>query len=104
MEGWANASVVIGSGEGAELHRIRSVDPSGTVLRIGRPTERAHTAQPGVRRQQTHSPRTPRAQRAAAALVAAAAAAEAERPQSARECYASDGKRTGLDLEHRVPC
>ena len=45
MEGWANASVVIGSGEGAELHRIRSVDPSGTVLRIGRPTERAHTAQ-----------------------------------------------------------
>ena len=30
MEGWANASVVIGSGEGAELHRIRSVDASGT--------------------------------------------------------------------------
>ena len=99
MEGWANASVVIGSGEAAELHRIRSVDPSGTVLRIGpspnpnphpnsnpsqnpnssaipspspsqvlrigRPTERAHTAQPGLRGQQPHSPRTPRAHRAA---------------------------------------
>ena len=36
-------------------------------------------------------------------MAAAAAAAEAERPHSARECYASDGKRTGLDLEHRVP-
>lgn len=30
MEGWTNASLVIGSGEGAELHRIRSVDASGT--------------------------------------------------------------------------
>ena len=131
MEGWANASVVIGSGEGAELHRIRSVDASGTgapptsphlpachprhhphpsttsarcgatltqpatlslfspstaVLRIGRPTERAHTAQPGASRLKPQSPRTPRSRR-----VAAAAAAEADRPQSARCGIASDG-------------
>ena len=154
MEGWANASVVIGSGEGAELHRIRSVDARGTgallptsmpsasaahlptclppsppsplyrllcgatltlaanptipatrtvltpllhlphpstppptaVLRIGRPTERAHTAQPGASRLKPQSPRTPRSRR-----VAAAAAAEADRPQSARCCIASDG-------------
>ena len=30
LEGWSNATVVIGRGAGAEMHRVRSIDASGT--------------------------------------------------------------------------